>query len=158
MFLANNWGLLSLLVSIAVATTWPRISEWLLNQKATLGPTFYNQVVPLIALVVYAMMGVAPLLGWRKTSPELFRKGFVWPVGAMVVTAVLHLAAQVAVTTSVSDPRADFDINALGTFNVLEAVRTAGQGKAAVLYSSTNKVYGGLEHVGMGDRDILQCD
>src|SRR5689334_16159740 len=36
---------------------------------------------------------------------------------------VLHLAAQVAVTTSVADPRADFDINALGTFNVLEAVR-----------------------------------
>src|SRR5258708_12416882 len=36
---------------------------------------------------------------------------------------VLHLAAQVAVTTSVVDPREDFDINALGTFNVLEAVR-----------------------------------
>ena len=38
--------------------------------------------------------------------------------------AVLHLAGQVAVTTSVADPRADFEINALGTFNVLEAVRT----------------------------------
>ena len=62
---------------------------------------------------------------------------------------LLHLAAQVAVTTSVTDPRTDFDINALGTFNVLEAVRTAGKGKAAVLYSSTNKVYGGLEHVGV---------
>ena len=57
------------------------------------------------------------------------------------------LAAQVAVTTSVSDPRADFDINALGTFNVLEAVRLAGGGPA-VIYSSTNKVYGNsLEHV-----------
>ncbi len=66
---------------------------------------------------------------------------------------VLHLAAQVAVTTSVADPRADFDINALGTFNVLEAVRTAGEGKAAVLYASTNKVYGGLEHVGVVERD-----
>src|SRR4051794_32912231 len=53
--------------------------------------------------------------------------------------AVLHLAAQVAVTTSVRDPRADFEINALGTFNVLEAVRTAAAGRPAVLYSSTNK-------------------
>ena len=61
--------------------------------------------------------------------------------------AVLHLAGQVAVTTSVADPRTDFEINALGTFNVLEAVRTRAEGRMAVLYSSTNKVYGELEHV-----------
>lgn len=66
--------------------------------------------------------------------------------------AVLHLAGQVAVTTSVADPRADFEINALGTFNVLEAVRAVG-GKPAVLYSSTNKVYGNLEHVRVVERD-----
>ena len=51
-----------------------------------------------------------------------------------------------------TDPRADFDINALGTFNVLEAVRLAG-GKPAVIYSSTNKVYGNLEHVRVVERD-----
>ena len=67
--------------------------------------------------------------------------------------AVLHLAAQVAVTTSVADPRADFEVNALGTFNVLEAVRTAAGGHPAVLYSSTNKVYGDLEHVRVVERD-----
>ena len=66
---------------------------------------------------------------------------------------VLHLAAQVAVTTSVKDPREDFEINALGTFNVLEAVRTAAAGKPAVIYSSTNKVYGNLEHVRVVERD-----
>jgi CDP-paratose 2-epimerase len=59
--------------------------------------------------------------------------------------AVVHLAAQVAVTTSVTDPRTDFEINALGTFNVLEAVR-AHTPKAAVVYASTNKVYGSLPH------------
>ncbi|MGH2538189.1 MAG: SDR family NAD(P)-dependent oxidoreductase [Candidatus Promineifilaceae bacterium] len=58
--------------------------------------------------------------------------------------AVLHLAAQVAVTTSVEQPRQDFEINALGTFNLLEAVRRRAP-EAAVLYASTNKVYGGLE-------------
>lgn len=69
--------------------------------------------------------------------------------------AVLHLAAQVAVTTSVRDPRADFETNALGTFNVLEAVRTGAGGRPAVLYSSTNKVYGNLDHLRVreqGDR------
>src|SRR6478735_1737143 len=67
---------------------------------------------------------------------------------------VIHLAAQVAVTTSVQDPRTDFDINALGTFNVLEAVRKQAPG-AMLLYSSTNKVYGGMEDVRVelaGDR------
>lgn len=60
--------------------------------------------------------------------------------------AVLHLAAQVAVTTSVTNPREDFDINALGTFNMLEAMRAAGS-RAKFIYSSTNKVYGGMEDV-----------
>lgn len=59
---------------------------------------------------------------------------------------VIHLAAQVAVTTSVTDPRTDFEINALGTFNVLEAVRESGE-KPLVIFSSTNKVYGGMEEI-----------
>lgn len=58
--------------------------------------------------------------------------------------AVYHLAAQTAVTTSVTDPRPDFEINALGTFNALEAARRAGE-DAIFIYSSTNKVYGGME-------------
>lgn len=57
--------------------------------------------------------------------------------------AVLHLAAQVAVTTSVIDPVMDFETNALGTFNVLEAIRLSPN-KPAILYASTNKVYGSL--------------
>lgn len=59
---------------------------------------------------------------------------------------VIHLAAQVAVTTSVTDPRSDFEINALGTFNVLEAIRESGE-KPFVIFSSTNKVYGGMEDI-----------
>ena len=57
--------------------------------------------------------------------------------------AIFHLAGQVAMTTSLTDPRADFEVNALGTLNVLEAVRSHAPG-CAVLYSSTNKVYGDL--------------
>jgi CDP-paratose 2-epimerase len=57
---------------------------------------------------------------------------------------LLHLAAQVAVTTSYYNPREDFEINALGSFNVLEAVRLFSP-ETFVLYASTNKVYGGME-------------
>jgi len=57
---------------------------------------------------------------------------------------IIHLASQVAVTTSVQSPREDFDINALGTFNVIEAARTSAR-DPVLLYSSTNKVYGGME-------------
>lgn len=62
------------------------------------------------------------------------------------VTEIYHLAAQVAVTTSLDDPAADFAVNAMGTLNVLEAARLSGR-KPFVLYTSTNKVYGSLEDV-----------
>lgn len=62
--------------------------------------------------------------------------------------AVVHLAAQTAVTTSLEDPVDDFEVNARGTVNVLEAVRRAGT-DAPVLFASTNKVYGGLDDLAM---------
>lgn len=65
---------------------------------------------------------------------------------------ILHLAGQVAVTTSAVSPRDDFNINALGTFNVLEAVRHQCP-QATVLYASTNKVYGGMEDVAVIEQD-----
>jgi CDP-paratose 2-epimerase len=57
---------------------------------------------------------------------------------------LLHLAGQVAVTCSVTDAREDFEINALGSFNVLESARKT-KARYPLLFSSTNKVYGGLE-------------
>lgn len=59
---------------------------------------------------------------------------------------IYHLAGQVAVTTSVTNPRNDFEINALGTLNVLEASRLSAE-NPIVIYASTNKVYGGMEGV-----------
>jgi CDP-paratose 2-epimerase len=59
------------------------------------------------------------------------------------VKAVFHMAAQVAVTTSLANPREDFEINIGGTFNLLEAVRRAPS-PLPVVFASTNKVYGDL--------------
>lgn len=58
--------------------------------------------------------------------------------------AIFHLAGQVAMTTSIANPRMDFEVNTIGSHNLLEAVRLYAP-DAAVLYSSTNKVYGALE-------------
>jgi CDP-paratose 2-epimerase len=57
---------------------------------------------------------------------------------------VFHVAGQVAMTTSISNPRLDFEINTLGTHNLLESVRLCAP-ECGVIYSSTNKVYGDLE-------------
>jgi len=65
---------------------------------------------------------------------------------------LLHLAAQVAVTTSVTDPREDFDINAMGTFNVLEAIRLHSP-DTFFINASTNKVYGKMEDLGIVERN-----
>jgi CDP-paratose 2-epimerase len=59
---------------------------------------------------------------------------------------VYHHAAQVAVTWSVSDPKTDFEINALGTLNALEAARSCDP-PPILIFTSTNKVYGGMEEV-----------
>lgn len=60
---------------------------------------------------------------------------------AAAASEIYHLAAQVAVTTSLDDPRHDFEVNAGGTLNVLEAARRSGN-RPFVLFTSTNKVYG----------------
>jgi CDP-paratose 2-epimerase len=64
---------------------------------------------------------------------------------------IVHLASQVAVTTSVAHPRLDFETNALGTFNVVEAARFS-QKTPLVLYASTNKVYGGMASLVIEER------
>lgn len=66
-------------------------------------------------------------------------------------SVVYHLAGQVAVSLSVTDPRLDFEANAIGTFNVLEAVRES-KSKPVVVYSSTNKVYGALTGVAVEEK------
>src|SRR5690606_30201160 len=63
-------------------------------------------------------------------------------------SSVFHLAAQTAVTTSLDQPIDDFEVNARGTLNVVEAVRRAG-GLAPLIFASTNKVYGSLDDLAM---------
>jgi len=116
----------------------------------------------------FSRRGVAYNLKWLASLADSSRleiiKGDVRDAEAVRratsdASEIYHLAAQVAVTTSVDDPVTDFDINAHGTFNVLEGARLAGR-KPFLLFTSTNKVYGSLEAVPVivnGTRYESQC-
>lgn len=67
--------------------------------------------------------------------------------------AIFHLAGQVAMTTSIANPRMDFEVNVMGSHNLLEAVRQYAP-DATVVYSSTNKVYGDLEQYTYRETDM----
>ena len=76
------------------------------------------------------------------------------------VKAVFHMAAQVAVTTSIVDPRDDFETNVRGTIHVLDAIRTRRE-PVPVIFASTNKVYGDLGEVDfdcVGNRYVPRSD
>src|SRR6266851_444075 len=99
--------------------------------------------------------GTAHNLTWLQSHPQNHRLRVIQAdvrdfaavqVAVRDAEVIYHLAGQVAVTASVSDPRLDFDNNALGTLNVLEAARLAGH-RPVIVFTSTNKVYGGLEQV-----------
>jgi CDP-paratose 2-epimerase len=99
--------------------------------------------------------GTEKNLAWIKQSnPEIdFHENDIRDFDSLIAVIqrvkpdmILHLAAQVAVTTSYLNPREDFEINALGSFNILEALRLYSP-ETFTLFASTNKVYGGMESV-----------
>ena len=91
MFVFNNWALLGMMTFIAVATLFPKISEWIWQETATVGPPFFNRWLAAPGIFVFALMGLAPLFGWRKTSPAAMKKAFVAPMIALAAAAVAHL-------------------------------------------------------------------
>ena len=103
-----------------------------------------------------ARPGVEQNLGWlRKLHPERisFMLGDTRDRASVAqatadAVAVFHLAAQVAVTTSLDDPEDDLQTNIIGTFNILECLRRKSQ-KIPIVFASTNKVYGDLGQVAL---------
>ncbi|MBV9181104.1 MAG: GDP-mannose 4,6-dehydratase [Acidobacteria bacterium] len=110
--------------------------------------------------------GVQQNLEWlagKSIEPERLRftRGDVRDASAVTravqgATEIYHFAAQVAVTSSLTDPRHDFEVNALGTLNILEAARASGR-QPFLLFTSTNKVYGSLAHRRLILQDKRYC-
>jgi CDP-paratose 2-epimerase len=114
---------------------------------------FMDRGASVVGIDNLSRLGTSENLEWLRSRSSTFE--FIWADIRQTndvrhvfarhcdIDVILHLAAQVAVTTSVIDPWLDFEVNALGTLNVLEAMREYCP-HAALLYASTNKVYGGM--------------
>ncbi len=89
-FLLNNWILLGMLVFVLVSTTFPLITEAVRGETVTVGPGFYNQWMVPFGLCLLFLMGVGPVVAWRKASGKNLIDAFRIPVIAMVVTGIAH--------------------------------------------------------------------
>jgi CDP-paratose 2-epimerase len=116
---------------------------------------------PVLLFDSLARPGVEQNLRWlRDTHGSLVgieiadtRNADVLQTAVEQAAEVFHFAAQVAVTTSLTDPLEDFEVNARGTINLLEAIR-AQPTPPPLVFTSTNKVYGSLEDVGLRRRNL----
>jgi CDP-paratose 2-epimerase len=115
---------------------------------------------PVLVFDSLARPGVEQNLRWlRDTHPDGLRVEVADVRDADAVrravgqaSQVFHFAAQVAVTTSLVDPVDDFEVNARGTLNVLEAIRAQPE-PPPMVFTSTNKVYGALDDIGLRRRN-----
>jgi cytochrome c-type biogenesis protein CcmF len=90
-FLGNNW----VFAGIAFATVWgtffPMFSELLVGDRISVAAPFFNKVNGPLFLLLLILMGVGPLLGWRRTSADAMRKQFTWPLLTAAVAGGLSL-------------------------------------------------------------------
>ena len=117
---------------------------------SNLAETILRKRFPLLILDNLSRIGSDTNLKWLKTKghfdfvhDDIRNENIKHLILHYQPDVIFHLAGQVAMTTSINHPRADFEINSLGTLNVLEAVRLHCK-NAIMIYSSTNKVYGDL--------------
>jgi len=89
-FVANNWVLLAMQGFVGITTAFPLISTMITGEEMTVGPKFYNTWMVPLGLILFALMGIGPILGWRKTSDAALKKAFRAPLIAIAVVAFLH--------------------------------------------------------------------
>ncbi|MBF6611678.1 MAG: heme lyase CcmF/NrfE family subunit [Chloroflexi bacterium] len=156
-FLANNW----LLLAVAGATFWgtifPLLSEAIQGTKVAIGPQFYKQVNGPIFLGLIVLMGIGPLLAWRRTSRPSLLHNFTWPVVAAVAVtlALLALLGFATAGAAIAYGACTFVLGAIA-LEFARGVRTrkrAGSGPLRALRSlvaANRRRYGGyIVHLGI---------
>jgi len=91
-FLLNNWALIGFMLFVLVATMFPKLSEAFGGENVTVGPPYYNAWVQPLGLLIFLLMGVGTLFGWKKTSDAALKRAFIAPTVATAVGLVLHFA------------------------------------------------------------------
>ncbi len=89
-FLFNNLLLVGIAFSVFWGTVFPVLSEWVRGVKITVGPPFFNRVNAPLGLALLVLMGIGPVIAWRRATPRNLWRAFAFPVGsALVAGAVL---------------------------------------------------------------------
>jgi len=88
-FLFNNLILVGLAFAVLWGTVFPFISEAVKGTKITVGPPFFNQVATPLFLILLLLMGICPLIAWRKATPSNLRRNFIYPLVAAIAGAIL---------------------------------------------------------------------
>lgn len=85
-FIANNLLFVGAMFAVLWGTLFPLISEGFLGQKIAVGPPFFNRVTIPMGLILLFLLGVGPIIAWRKATPRNLKRNFTWPllVGAVV--------------------------------------------------------------------------
>jgi cytochrome c-type biogenesis protein CcmF len=94
-FLFNNLVLVGIAFAVFWGTVFPVISEWVRGVKITVGPPFFNRVNAPLGIALLFLMGVGPVIAWRRATPKNLWRAFAFPVGAGVLAAVGLLLAGV---------------------------------------------------------------
>jgi cytochrome c-type biogenesis protein CcmF len=87
-FLFNNLILVGIAFAVFWGTVFPVLSEWVRGVKITVGPPFFNQVNAPLGVALLFLMGVGPVIAWRRATPRNLWKAFAWPVGTAVVAGI----------------------------------------------------------------------
>ncbi|MBI4489931.1 MAG: heme lyase CcmF/NrfE family subunit [Deltaproteobacteria bacterium] len=156
-FLLNNVVLVSALFTILLGTIFPLISEAVAGVQVSVGAPYFNSVtVPLFLLTVF-LMGVGPMIAWRKASWDNLKRNFLWPSAASLLTALVVFIGWVQDFL----PLLGFTLSAFVVFTILfdtalalrARKRIAGEGMASAfvtLARRNQRRYGGLVvHLGM---------
>ncbi len=130
-----------------IGSNW---ASWLLQNSSAKVHIFDNLSRPGVRHNLEWLQGLSGKSGRLQITTADIRESAKVERAARHATEIYHLAAQVAVTTSIREPRFDFDVNLAGTFNVLEAARRSGN-RPFLLFTSTNKVYGN-SHLSIGKK------
>ena len=95
-FLFNNLILVGIAFSVFWGTVFPVISEWVRGVKITVGPPFFNRVNAPLGIALLFLMGIGPVIAWRRATPRNLWRAFAWPVGTALVAGGAMLAGGMA--------------------------------------------------------------
>ncbi len=90
-FLANNWLFAGIAFVVLWGTFYPMFSEILTGERISVAAPWFNRVAGPLFMLLFVLMGVGPLLGWRRTGAKALRRQFTWPLAAALISVPLLL-------------------------------------------------------------------